>query len=131
MKDIETRKDLEHLLSEFYKVATIDKEIGHHFVGLDLKLHLPVIVDFWEKVLFGKPVYFNNPLAVHKFLHKISPLKPEHFRRWLKIFGATVDKYFAGAAAENAKQRAQVIAHSLNQNLNESESSVNFVQIKN
>ncbi len=131
MKDIETREDLEFLLSEFYKIATKDAEIGHHFDDLDLELHLPIIVNFWEKVLFGKPIYFNNPLAVHKFLHDKSPLKPEHFRRWILIFGETVDKNFTGETAENAKLRAQMIARSLNQTLNESLNSADFVQIEN
>lgn len=117
--DIETREDLEKLLTEFYSVALYDKEIGHHFVDLDLKFHLPVIVDFWEKVLFGKPVYFSNPLLVHQQLHEKFPLKPEHFRRWVEIFNATVDALFAGETAENAKFRAETIAHSLNQRLNE------------
>jgi hemoglobin len=131
MKDIETREDLEFLLSEFYKIATKDAEIGHHFADLDLELHLPIIVNFWEKVLFGKPIYFNNPLAVHKFLHDKSPLKPEHFRRWIRIFGETVDKNFTGEIAENAKLRAQMIARSLNQTLNESANFAGFVQIEN
>lgn len=131
MKDIETREDLEFLLSEFYKIATKDAEIGHHFDDLDLELHLPIIVNFWEKILFGKPIYFNNPLAVHKFLHDKSPLKPEHFRRWIRIFGETVDKNFTGEIAENAKLRAQMIARSLNQTLNESANFAEFVQIEN
>lgn len=131
MKDIETREDLEFLLSEFYKLATKDAEIGHHFDDLDLELHLPIIVDFWEKVLFGKPVYFNNPLAVHKFLHNKSPLKQEHFRRWIQIFSQTIDKHFTGETSENAKLRAQMIADTLNQRLNESANSTNFVQIEN
>src|SRR3954469_9248117 len=118
MKDIETRADLELLLAEFYKIAPHDAEIGHHFDGVDLVEHLPVIVDFWEKVLFGKPVYFNNPLQIHQILHEKSPLKLEHFRRWVEIFSDTVDKLFAGEQAENAKLRAKMIAHSLNQNLN-------------
>ena len=118
MKDIETRQDLELLLSEFYKVATEDAEIGHHFDNLDLETHLPVIVNFWEKILFGKPVYFGNPLAVHKFLNELSPLKLEHFQRWFIIFSQKVDELFAGKTAENAKLRAKMIAHSLNQNLN-------------
>ena len=42
----------------------------------------------------------------------------EHFRRWVDIFSATVDQIFVGAQAENAKLRAKMIAHSLNQNLN-------------
>ncbi len=118
IRDIETREDLENLLAEFYKTATADREIGHHFAGLDLVAHLPVIVDFWEKVLFGKAVYFGNPLAVHQILHEKTPLKPEHFRRWAEIFNRTIDEFFVGETAENAKFRAQMIAHSLNQNLN-------------
>lgn len=117
-RDIETRADLEFLLTEFYKIATRDAEIGRHFAELDLAAHLPVIVDFWEKILFGKAVYFGNPLAVHQKLNEILPLKSEHFRRWLAIFSATADKYFVGATTENAKLRAGMIAHSLNRNLN-------------
>lgn len=118
MKDIETRDDLETLLAEFYKIAAIDEEIGHHFKDLDLKTHLPIIVGFWEKVLFGKPAYFGNPLLVHQTLHEKSPIKLEHFQRWLAIFSRTVDALFAGKTADDAKLRAKMIAHSLNQNLN-------------
>ena len=118
MKDIETREDLEYLLREFYAVATRDEEIGHHFAELDLAAHLLVIVNFWEKVLFGKSVYFGNPLAVHQKINEKSPLKLEHFRRWLEIFSETADKHFAGEMTDNAKLRAKMIAHSLNQRIN-------------
>lgn len=121
MKDIETRADLELLLGEFYKIATHDAEIGHHFDGVNLAAHLPIIVNFWEKVLFGNQVYFGNPLTVHQKLHEKSVLKLAHFRRWYDIFSATVDKLFVGTQAENAKLRAKMIAHSLNRNLNSSE----------
>ena len=117
-RDIETREDLESLLREFYSVATRDEEIGHHFAELDLKTHLTIIVNFWEKVLFGNPIYFGNPLAVHQTLHEKSPLNLEHFQRWLEIFSQTVDALFAGETADNAKLRGKMIAHSLNQNLN-------------
>ena len=118
MRDIETRKDLEFLLTGFYEVATKDEQIGHHFAELDLVSHLPVIVDFWEKILFGKPVYFGNPLLIHQKLNEIFPLKSEHFERWLEIFSQTVDKFFTGETAENAQLRARMIAHSLNQRIN-------------
>ncbi len=118
MKDIETREDLETLLTEFYKIATIDEKIGHHFAKLDLETHLPVIVDFWEKALFGKPIYFGSPLAVHQTLHEKSPLKLEHFQKWFEIFSRTVDELYAGKTANDAKIRAKMIAHSLNRNLN-------------
>jgi len=117
-RDIETREDLEFLLTEFYKIAVEDSEIGHHFAELNLAAHLPIIVDFWEKVLFGKPVYFGNPLAVHQKLNERSPLKLEHFQHWVEIFSETADKIFAGEMTDNAKLRARMIAHSLNQNFN-------------
>lgn len=85
---------------------------------MDLASHLPVIVDFWEKVLFNKPIYFGNPLGIHQKLHEKFPLKPEHFNRWVEIFIATIDENFAGEQAENAKLRAKTIAGSLNQRLN-------------
>lgn len=118
-RDIETREDLEFLLSEFYKIVPFDAEIRHHFDDVDLPAHLPIIVDFWEKVLFGKPVYFNNPLAVHQKLHEKFHLEPQHFRRWVDIFSQTVDKFFSGETAENAKLRAEMIAQSLNQKINQ------------
>lgn len=117
-RDIETRADLEFLLSKFYDAATVDAEIGHHFADLNLENHLPIIIDFWEKVLFGKPVYFGNPLFIHQLLNEKLPLKFEHFRRWFEIFSRTVDELFAGETAESAKLRAKMIAHSLNQRIN-------------
>ena len=117
-RDIQTRADIELLLDEFYKVVMLDAEIGHHFETLDLEAHLPIIADFWEKVLFGNPVYFNNPLAIHQKLHERSPLKPEHFDRWVEIFSRTIDGLFAGEMADAAKLRARTIGDSLSQRLN-------------
>lgn len=115
-KDIESRADLEHLLKEFYAVAMTDKEIGHFFtrvVPLDLEAHLPVITDFWEKVLFTKPIYFGNPMAVHQHLHEKSPFVKEHFDRWLEIWTNTVDRLFAGETADKAKEKAATIAKAM------------------
>lgn len=118
IRDIETREDLDRLLTEFYSVAMKDAEIGHHFVDLDLEAHMPVITDFWEKVLFSRPVYFGNPLVVHKVLHAKAPLKYEHFVRWVEIFSRTIDNLFEGGLAEAAKLRAKMIAHNMNRHLN-------------
>lgn len=118
-KDLETREDIELLLTRFYDVAITDAEIGYHFAELDLVTHLPVIVDFWEKVLFGKNIYFGNPLFVHQKLHEKNPLTLEHFKRWIAIFSDSVDANFEGQMAENAKLRAKMIAHSLNERLNQ------------
>jgi hemoglobin len=115
--DITTREDLELLLAEFYAVATRDEYIGHFFDELDLTTHLPVIVDFWDKQLFGRPVYFGNPLVAHKTVNERFPLRQEHFARWVEIFSRTVDAHFTGARAREAKRRAAVIAANLHERL--------------
>ena len=118
LSDINDRGDIVRLLEKFYEVVMVDNEIGHHFVTLDLEAHLPIITDFWEKILFGKPVYFNNPFLVHQELYERSPLLPEHFERWVKIFQETVDDLFAGPVAEDAKTKAGTIGSNLSQRLN-------------
>jgi len=117
-RDIETRADIELLLTEFYKIMIHDEMIGHHFDGLDIEAHMPVIVNFWDKILFGSPVYFDNPLIVHQKLHEKFPLKFEHFVRWVELFSLTLDNLFVGEMAETAKVRARAIGDSLNQRLN-------------
>jgi hemoglobin len=118
LRDIENREDIDRLLERFYETAMVDPEIGHHFIELDLVTHLPVIGDFWEKLLFSRPVYFGNPLAVHKILHDKLMLEPQHFERWVAIFRSTVDSMFLGRRADLAKFRAGVIADTLSQRLN-------------
>lgn len=118
MKDIEEREDLETLLWKFYETAMADEEIGHHFAELDLETHIPVITDFWEKVLFGRPVYFNSPLVPHLDLHEKSPLLPDHFARWIEIFYATLDELFEGEIVEEAKMRAAFVARNMSNRLN-------------
>lgn len=115
-KDIESREDLEFLLSKFYEIAMTDEVIWHYFnkvVVLDLEEHLPRIVSFWEKVLFDKPVYFGNPMEIHKDIHKKSAFEKKHFDKWVEIFEQTTDRLFSGATAETAKAKANVIAQSL------------------
>lgn len=117
LKDIETREDLEKMLRAFYTLATVDEMIGHHFAELDLESHLSVITDFWDKALFRNPVYYGNPLFVHKKLHEKNELETAHFERWIKLFGETVDGMFAGENAEMAKARAAAMAQSIGRNV--------------
>ena len=108
MHDIASRADIESFLGAFYEKAITDEVIGHHFADLDLAAHLPVIADFWEKVLFGNPVYFNNPLVVHQKLHEKFPLKPEHFLHWVGLFSQTIDRLFAGEIAEYLRTNSRM-----------------------
>jgi hemoglobin len=114
-KDIENRADIDLLMRAFYARAMRDAVIGYIFTDvakLDLDHHLPIIGDFWESMLFGTRVYQKhgrNPLMVHKDLHEKSPLRPEHFDRWLKLFETAIDNDFEGERANLLKARARMI----------------------
>jgi hemoglobin len=115
-RDLATRADIDRLLRAFYAKALVDAEIGYFFTDvarLDLEAHLPRIGDFWEQVLLQRPVYLGNPMAVHVHLHGASPLAASHFDRWLFLWAEAVDASFAGKVAEQAKQRAAIIAESM------------------
>lgn len=114
--DINDRTDIDQLMVDFYTRAMGDPMIGYLFTEvarLDLDVHLPVIGDFWETMLFRSGDYTRhgrNPLQVHAALHELSPMKPEHFDRGLEIFAETVDARFRGPRADFIKLRAQAIA---------------------
>ena len=115
--DIQNRDDIDLLMLEFYSAAMADETIGYLFTEvakLDLDEHLPVIGDFWESMLFQTGDYARhgrNPLHIHAKLDEMSPLLPEHFYRWLEIFGETVDRNFTGERANLMKFRANAIAN--------------------
>ena len=113
MKDIESREDLVMLLDRFYEKAMVDELIGHFFTEvapLNLATHIPLIVDFWETILFDKAQYRGNVMDVHQHLHQLFAFKAEHFARWVLLFQQTIDGLFSGEKAERAKQRGASIA---------------------
>jgi hemoglobin len=112
-KDIENRDDLFLLMQTFYRRLLADETVSYLFTDvakIDLDHHLPVLVDFWDMVLFQSDTYRKNAIQLHMILHQKSPLKPEHFQTWLSYFSETVDELFEGQKATEAKKRARSIA---------------------
>ena len=113
MKDIETREDLLLLVQRFYEKLLADPSISYLFTDvarINIPEHLPVLVDFWDMVLFQADTYRKNVMQLHMGLHQQSPLTNEHFETWLGYFSQTVNELFNGDRAELAKQRAVSIA---------------------
>lgn len=111
--DISTRDDLHLLVTRFYEKLLADKSISYIFTDvakIDLAAHLPILVDFWEMVLFQSDTYRKNALQIHVDLHKKSPFSKEHFNIWLLYFKQTIDELFEGEKAFLAKERATSIA---------------------
>jgi len=120
-RDIESRDDLVQLLEAFYTKAFADELIGHFFtkvVPLNLEVHIPVIADFWDAIIFNKHTYKKNVMVVHQHIHHLSHIKKEHLDRWVQIFTGTVDGMFEGDKATLIKQRGSSIATLMDIKLN-------------
>jgi hemoglobin len=111
---------VERLVDAFYRRAFADPLLGPVFVEvarMDLDAHMPIMCDFWESVLFAAGRYRRNALAPHLALHRLAPLEPRYFGRWLALWSRTVDELFEGEKAELAKAQAGRIAGSLQRRL--------------
>jgi hemoglobin len=112
-KDISNREDLLLLVTRFYEKLLTDETISYLFTDIgkiDLAHHLPVLVNFWDTVLFQSDTYSKNAMQPHMLLHEKSSLLESHFTTWLNYFKQTVDELFEGEVAFLAKERAQSIA---------------------
>ena len=112
MEDIKDREDIQYLVQTFYDTALADPLIGPVFkaANFDLEEHLPVMVSFWETILFDVITYSGNPMLKHLELNRSVPLNPVHFERWMKIWEETINDKFEGPLAQKAIARARSIA---------------------
>jgi hemoglobin len=81
-KDIENRDDLLLLVQQFYEKLLADPSISYLFTDvakINILHHLPVLVDFWDMVLFQSDTYRKNALQLHTAFHQKSRLQPQHF----------------------------------------------------
>lgn len=114
IKQIETREDVNFLVTKFYEKVRKDAEIGHFFNDLidDWPEHIEKLTNFWETNLFFVQKYRGNPLMVHAEVdQKMNrTITNEHFGIWLRYWIDTIDINFIGDNAEKAKQRARNIS---------------------
>lgn len=106
MKAVLNNEDVRHLVEVFYSKVLNDESLRPFFMHLDLGAHLPKMIHFWSFVLLDEPGYTTNVVEKHLKM----PLEPLHFQRWLTLFNETIDDLFEGEKVELAKQRAAVIA---------------------
>ncbi|MEM8528522.1 MAG: group III truncated hemoglobin [Bacteroidota bacterium] len=113
--DIQSRSDIQKLVTVFYEKLLQEEEFKSIFLEvakIDVLVHLDIIIDFWESVLFQAGKYKRNLLEAHLNLNQKYNygLTAQHFTDWLAIFNATVDELFEGDKAKGAKDRALSIA---------------------
>ncbi|GAA3922881.1 group III truncated hemoglobin [Hymenobacter algoricola] len=108
--DIQTEADIKRLVDAFYDKVNADPLLApvfNDFAHVDWPAHLPQMYDFWSSLLLHTSRYRGQPFLKHIPL----PIAGEHFQRWLSLFQGTVAELFAGPVADEARLRAQNIAH--------------------
>ena len=112
--DIETRADINLLITQFYDRLLNDETINHFFEEIvksnTLEHHLEIIIDFWEDILLNTVKYGRNAMKPHLDMNIKKPFLGEHFDCWLAHFNTTIDTNFKGEKVELAKTRAVSIA---------------------
>ncbi len=79
--------------------------------------HLPKPTAFWCRILFGTPGFVGAPMRAHMLVHVQSPLRHEHFARWVELFVNTVDGGWTGVNAERVKEFAHGVARAHSQRI--------------
>jgi hemoglobin len=106
--DITHLDDIKLLVDTFYGKVQNDQLIGPIFNGVikNWQPHLEKMYTFWQTVLLQEHTYFGSPFPPHAKL----PVSTEHFERWLSLWSATVDGFFEGPKADDAKWRGKAMA---------------------
>ena len=107
--DIETMEDIRLLVDTFYDSVRKDPLIGPIFIGVikdQWPAHLDKMYRFWQTILFDERTYSGSPFLPHAGM----PLEQQHFEHWLALWFHTVDGFFEGERANEAKWRGQRMA---------------------
>ena len=110
--DIENVEDIATLVNAFYSKVIDDSTIGYIFKSdphFSFEKHIPIMISFWETLLFGVASYKGNPMIKHIELNKTIPLNTEHFKQWLYLWEETVNENFKGKNASEAIVKAKSI----------------------
>ncbi len=108
-EDISGIEDIRLLVNAFYDKVKQDALLGPIFSGVikdNWPVHLEKMYRFWQTILLEEHTYYGSPFLPHANL----PVEKEHFDQWLSLFFTTVDEYFAGEKAEEAKFRSRKMA---------------------
>jgi hemoglobin len=114
--DLATRGQIHDLVVSFYRELIMDDNLGPVFsevAEVDWSHHIPLLIDYWCRVLLGDPSYQGAILDAHRRMHDLQAFTAENFDRWYALWIITIDHTWSGPLAEKAKAHAARIAASL------------------
>lgn len=114
--DLDRRAAVHDLVVRFYREIVFDDLLGPVFdevAEVDWAVHIPVLVDYWSRVLLGEQDYRGSLLAAHRHVHEIEPFRLDHVDRWYALWVRSIDEGWRGPNADRAKRHAARVAASL------------------
>lgn len=110
--DLNTPTQVHDLVVAFYREVVFDELLEPMFgevAEVDWAEHLPKLVAYWCRILFGTADYGGTITTTHRHLHDLEPVTVEHCNRWYSLWITCVDRRWAGPNCERAKQHASSI----------------------
>lgn len=114
--DLDSRTSIHNFVVEFYRAIIFDdllQEVFEEIAEVDWDAHIPLLVDYWCRVLLGDTRYNGTMLATHQHVNDIETFRPEWFDQWHQLFMETLDAGWAGPLTERAKEHAEKNLQSL------------------
>lgn len=111
--DIESLDDIKLIVNTFYERIRKNEILGPIFderIGGRWEQHLEKMYRFWQTILFSEHTYNGSPFPPHANI----PIDESHFIIWVSNWTATVDEFFTGSIAEEAKKRGALMASIFN-----------------
>lgn len=106
----ETIRALVHAFYARIREDAVLAPIFARVIGENWGPHLAKMCDFWSSVMRMSGRYKGNPMTAHL---RLKSVRPEHFARWLELFGETADATAPPAVAALFRAKAENIARSL------------------
>lgn len=116
LPDLDCREMIDAMVHGFYQRLLNDPVMAPVFfevAGIDLNRHLPIICQYWHKMLLGDSGYQRHMMAKHRALDDKLRLTGEHHERWLGHFMANLDGRYAGPFTDRARRLAARIMDNL------------------
>lgn len=116
LPDLDCRENIDAMVHGFYQRLLNDPVMAPVFLdvaAIDLSKHLPIICQYWHKMLLGEGGYQRHMMAKHRGLDDQMPLTGEHHERWLGHFMANLEGRYAGPKTDRARELAARIMDNL------------------
>lgn len=115
-RDIENLDDIKLVVNTFYQHIQNNEVLGPIFeerIAGRWEQHLEKMYRFWQTILFNEHTYNGAPFPPHATM----PIDESHFVIWVQNWTGTIDEFFSGAIAEEAKKRGALMAAIFNSKL--------------